>query len=113
MTFNAKNAEFHFFLRKKSYTELKLNVEYLSAPTTGIGVTKVANERHLPYLQLCGKFFFLISCFVGEKGDQSKVTITKRRPSSGQKLNFFTKHFVRAGNPRYFGEKNIISFSQN
>ena len=26
-----------------------------SAPKTVIGVTKVANERYLPYLQLCGK----------------------------------------------------------
>ena len=30
-----------------------------SAPKTVIGVTKVANERYLPYLQLCGKAFFL------------------------------------------------------
>jgi len=29
-----------------------------SAPKTVIGVTKVANERYLPYLQLCGKALF-------------------------------------------------------
>ena len=29
-----------------------------SAPKTVIGVTKVANERYLHYLQLCGKDFF-------------------------------------------------------
>ena len=29
-----------------------------SAQKTGIGVIKVANERYLPYLQLCGKAFF-------------------------------------------------------
>ena len=28
-----------------------------SAPKSVIGVTKVANERYLPYLQLCGKAF--------------------------------------------------------
>ena len=28
-----------------------------SAPKTVIGVTKVANKRYLPYLQLCGKDF--------------------------------------------------------
>ena len=28
-----------------------------SAPKTVIGVTKVANERYLPYLQLCRKAF--------------------------------------------------------
>jgi hypothetical protein len=31
-----------------------------SAPKTVIGVTKVANERYLPYLQLCGKSFFVV-----------------------------------------------------
>ena len=31
-----------------------------SAPKTVIGVTKVANERYLPYLQLCGKTFLWI-----------------------------------------------------
>ena len=34
--------------------------------------------------------------------------------SSGQKrFFFFTKYFVRTGNPSYLGEKPNISFSQN
>jgi hypothetical protein len=31
----------------------------LLSPKTVIGVTKVANERYLPYLQLCGTAFFV------------------------------------------------------
>ena len=43
-----------------------------SASKTGIGVTKVANERYLPYLQLCGKAFILwICCIEGIKVIQS------------------------------------------
>ena len=33
-----------------------------SAPKTVIGVTKVRNERYLPYVQLCGKADKLFFC---------------------------------------------------
>ena len=43
-----------------------------SAPKTVIGVTKVTNERYLPYLQQCGKAFFCeFSCIVGVKVAQN------------------------------------------
>ena len=46
--------------------------ENCSAPKTVIGVTANANEKYLPYLQFCGKAFFLwSSCIVGVKVAQS------------------------------------------
>ena len=45
-----------------------------SAPKTVIGVTKVRNERYLPYVQLCGKadkLFLWISCIEGVQVAQS------------------------------------------
>ena len=38
-----------------------------SAAKAVIGVTKVGNERNLPYLQLFEKAFFVISSIEGEK----------------------------------------------
>ena len=42
-----------------------------SAPKKVIGVTKASNERHLPYLQLCGKAFLWMACIEGVKVAQS------------------------------------------
>ena len=42
-----------------------------SAPKTVIGVTKVANERYLPYLQFLERFKSEFSCNVGVKVAQS------------------------------------------
>ena len=42
-----------------------------SAPKTVIGVTKVANERYLPYLQLLEGLQCELSCIVGVKVAQS------------------------------------------
>ena len=48
----------NFFSWTSAKTTLQGNAN-CSAPKTVIGVTKVANERYLLYLQLCGKAFFL------------------------------------------------------
>ena len=59
-----------------------------------IGVTKVANERYLPYLQICGKAFF--------------VNFMYWRCKSGQNLG---KNNVNGGLPQntnYFYLQNIL-----
>ena len=58
----------NFFSWSSAKKRLQENAN-CSAPQ---GVTRVANERYLPYLQLCGKTFFLwISCIEGVKEAQS------------------------------------------
>ena len=49
----------NFFSWSSAKKTLQVNAN-CSAPKTVIGVTKVANERYLPYLQLCGKAFLWI-----------------------------------------------------
>ena len=48
----------NFFSWSSAKKKFQGNASY-SAPKTVIGVTKVANERYLPYLQLCKKAFFV------------------------------------------------------
>ena len=56
----------NFFRRSLPKKTLQGNAN-CSATKTVIGVTKGANERYLPYLQLCGIAFFVNSYIEGVK----------------------------------------------
>ena len=76
------------------------------APKTVIGVTKVANERNLPYPQLCGKVF-VVNCMYWRCKSGPKLGYNNENGGLPKDKNifFFTKYFVRAGNPSYLGNK--------
>jgi hypothetical protein len=77
-----------------------------SAPNTNSGVSKVANERYLPYLQLCRKALMRIVMYFGCKSGR-KLGENNKNGGLPQKRNkqIFTKYFVRTCIPRYLGTK--------
>ena len=71
-----------------------------------MGLTKVANERYVPYLHFCGGVFCELSCIVGVKVAQSKGKITKIEAF----LRIQTYNFLQN---RYLGKKKILlNYSQ-
>ena len=66
-------------------------------------VSKVANERYLPYLQFCGKTSMWIVMYCRCKSGP-KLRLNNENwglPQDKNKL-FLTQYFVRTGNPKYF-----------
>ena len=73
--------------------KLQGNANY-SALKAVIGMTKVANEIYLPYLQLCGKAFLRISCIVVVKVAQSYVKITKMEAFLRTQPKYFLQNIL-------------------
>ena len=73
-----------------------------SALNTVTGVSKVANKKYLPYLQLCGKALMIIFMYCGCKSGQ-KLSWNNKNWGLPQDTNkvIFTKYYVRTGIPRY------------
>ena len=83
-----------------------------SAPKTVIGLTNVANERYLPYLQLWEKAFFVNFMYWRCKSGP-KLGKNNNNGGLSQDTNIFclTKYFVITGNLRYlWGKKRIFVF---
>ena len=80
--------------------------ELLSPQDSYRGELKVANEKYLPYLQLCGKasmwIFMYCRCKSGPKLRQNNKNWGLPQDTNKQ---FVPKYFVRSCNIRYLGEK--------